>query len=88
MSSSLSLPHTPLFEALAGHPPTAPAIVHSVSGKSFTYGQLLNDIAAVKDQLLVSTGVNSQQDLEERRIAMLIENGYEYVGVSFSHKPF
>lgn len=77
-AACITLPRTPLFEALARQPQDKSAIIHSASGKTFSYGSLLADVAAVRGRLLGAAGT---EDLNEQRVALLIENGYEYVGV-------
>ena len=72
-----TLPKIPIFEAVASHNPKSTAIVHSLSGRSFTYGELLNDVAAAKDKLAQNTNGKATQG---ERIAFLVENGYDYVG--------
>lgn len=79
----LTLPRLPIFEALNSHPRSKTAIVHSKSGKSFTYGDLLVDTALYKDRLLKLSRAK-EEDLREGRIAFLVENGYDYVG-TLSH---
>ena len=73
----IALPRTPLFEALAAHDRASTAVVHSASGKTFTYASLLADVDDVRARLAAATGA---ADLREQRVALLIENGYEYVG--------
>lgn len=70
-----TLPKIPIFEAVASHDPNSTAIIHSLSGRSFTYGELLNDIAAAKDKLARNTNGKAT---EGERIAFLVENGYDY----------
>lgn len=72
-----TLPKLPIFEAIASHDPNSTAVVHSVSGRRFTYGELLKDIAEARDNLHKEAGTNS---LDGERIAFLVENGYDYVG--------
>ena len=72
-----TLPSLPLFEAIASHDPHSTVVIHSASGRRFTYGELLKDVADAKDRLhkeAPSTNINGQ------RIAFLVENGYDYVG--------
>lgn len=76
-----TLPKLPIFEAIARHDPNIPAIIHSSSQRTFTYGSLLHDVAAAKDHL--SKAANGQS-LRGERIAFLAENGYDYVGASYS----
>ncbi|KAL7272212.1 hypothetical protein RUND412_004992 [Rhizina undulata] len=83
MNGKLTLPKLPIFEALSKQPPSKPAIIHSASGKKFTYGSLLSDTAKLKNRLLAPDGPNGENaengDLKEKRIAVLVENGYDYV---------
>jgi hypothetical protein len=72
-----TLPRLPIFEALKKHDGKSTAVVHSISGRSFTYGELINDVAAAKYKL--QQNANGQRT-EGARIAFLVENGYDYVG--------
>jgi malonyl-CoA/methylmalonyl-CoA synthetase len=72
-----TLPRLPLFDALTRRDAQRTAVVHSLSGRTFTYGELVNDVAAAKDKLQRNTG---GQSAEGQRIAFLVENGYDYVG--------
>lgn len=69
-----------LFETLLQHNPDSIAVVHSLSGRSFTYGALLHDVAKAKQRLLSKTGKDDKSIVGER-IAFLIENSYDYVGM-------
>ncbi len=71
-----NLPRLPIFEALAGHDPRSTAVVHSASGRKFTYGELLRDVAEGKERLLKERGGK----MDGERIAFLVENSYDYVG--------
>ncbi|KAL2755757.1 hypothetical protein ACRALDRAFT_1057272 [Sodiomyces alcalophilus JCM 7366] len=71
-----TLPKLPLFEAIAGHDPDSTAVIHSLSGRRFRYGELLGDVTRARDQLLSATGKTS---LDGERIAFLVENSYDYV---------
>jgi malonyl-CoA/methylmalonyl-CoA synthetase len=71
-----TLPRTPIFNAIAKHDPASLAIVHSSSDRSFSYGSLLHDVAAAKDNL---TAIAGGKSLQGERIAFLAENGYDYV---------
>ncbi|KZM19535.1 catalytic [Ascochyta rabiei] len=71
-----TLPRLPVFEAIKQHDAQSTAVVHSLSGRRFTYRELLNDVAAAKDQLQRNTGGKSA---EGARISFLVENGYDYV---------
>ena len=72
-----TLPRLPIFEAIASHDPHSIVVIHSASGRKFTYGELLRDVAAQKDKLLPEA---SKQSLHGQRIAFLVENSYDYVG--------
>lgn len=75
MASSLS--KLPVFEAIAKHDPHSIAVIHSASGRKFTYGALLRDVAEAKDKLHEEAANNN---IEGQRIAFLVENSYDYVG--------
>lgn len=72
-----TLPKLPLFEAITRHDPKSTAVVHYPSGRSFTYGELVHDVADATEQLKEKAKGNS---LPGERIAFLVENGYDYVG--------
>jgi hypothetical protein len=72
-----TLPRLPVFEAIKKHDPQSTAVIHSLSGRRFTYGELVNDVAAAKDKLQRNTDGKSA---EGERISFLVENGYDYVG--------
>ncbi|PMD33712.1 long-chain-fatty-acid-CoA ligase [Hyaloscypha variabilis F] len=70
-----TLPRLPIFEALAGHDPKSTVVVHSASGRKFTYGELLSDVADGKERLLKE----GRGKIDGERIAFLVENSYDYV---------
>ena len=72
-----TLPKLPVFEAIAGHDPQSTAVVHSTSGRRFTYGGLLTDVTEAKDRLRQAAG---DTNMDGQRVAFLVENGYDYVG--------
>jgi hypothetical protein len=72
-----TLPRLPVFEAIAGHDQKSTAVVHSASGRRFTYGELLGDVAEAKDRLVREAGGRA---IDGHRIAFLVENSYDYVG--------
>jgi len=72
-----TLPRIPVFEAIASHDPQSTAVIHSKSGRRFTYGELLRDIADARNTIRHSAG---KQRMESERVAFLVENGYDYVG--------
>lgn len=76
-----TMPNNPIFQAILKHNPQSTAVVHSESGRTFTYGSLLHDVAAAKDRLLQTA---DGMPLAGERIAFLAENGYDYVGVHWT----
>ncbi|MCJ1336925.1 hypothetical protein MMC09_002203 [Bachmanniomyces sp. S44760] len=71
-----TLPKLAIFEAIASHDPQSTAVIHSTSGRTFKYGQLLHDVADAKEKLHQSAGGKA---LIGERVAFLVENGYDYV---------
>lgn len=71
-----TLPRLPIFEAIKKHDGKSTAVVHGLSGRTFTYGELVNDVAAAKDKLQRNAGGKSTAG---ERISFLVENGYDYV---------
>lgn len=72
-----TLPKLPIFEALKSHDPKTTAIVHYPSGRNFTYGELIHDVADATEEL---KGKAESNQLPGERVAFLVENGYDYVG--------
>ena len=81
-----ALQRSTLFETLQRHDADRTAVVHSLSGRSFTYGSLLHDVAAAKERLLRDTGRDDKSIVGER-IAFLVENSYDYVGAHTHPHP-
>jgi malonyl-CoA/methylmalonyl-CoA synthetase len=79
-----TLPRLPIFEAIASHDPQSTCVIHSASGRRFTYGDLLKDVADAKDKLVAEAGGKS---IDGERIAFLIENSYDYVGAHTLYIP-
>jgi malonyl-CoA/methylmalonyl-CoA synthetase len=73
-----TLPRLPIFEALAKHDLKTPAVVHNPSGRTFTYGELAHDVADSIETLKERAGGKS---LSGERVAFLVENGYDYIGM-------
>lgn len=78
------LPNTHIFRAIKDHDPASLAVVHSLSGRSFTYGNLTADVLRAKEDLLRKAG-QTKGKLSGERIAFMAENSYDYVGASFLH---
>ncbi|KAE8157489.1 hypothetical protein BDV40DRAFT_45667 [Aspergillus tamarii] len=77
-----SIPSLPLFLAAKKHAQTSSekvAVIDTTKNQQFTFGQLLADVAALKKQILEQLKLTETRDLEERRIAFLTPNGYDYV---------
>lgn len=72
-----TLPRLPIFEAVAKHDPESTAVIHSLSGRTFKYGELLGDVRRARDRLREASG---RENLDGERIAFLVENSYDYVG--------
>lgn len=72
-----TLPKLPIFEAISSHDPNSTVVIHSLSGRRFTYGKLIKDVAEAKQRLHTEADSN---DISGQRIAFLVENSYDYVG--------
>lgn len=78
-----TLPRLPIFKAISNHDKAFTSVVHSASGRTFTYGQLLRDVAIARVKLLDNSG---NQNLAGERIGFLAENSYDYVGAEYTQK--
>lgn len=72
-----TLPRLPVLEAISKHDPDSICVIHSDSGRTFTYGELLKDISQHSINLKERA---KKEDLAGERVAFLVENGYDYVG--------
>lgn len=75
-SSSHKLPNIPIFQAIKEHDPDSLAVIHSLSRRTFTYGNLIGDVLRAREDLRRKAGSN----LAGERIGFLAENSYDYVG--------
>lgn len=73
------LPNTQIFRAIKGHDPASLAVVHSLSGRSFTYGNLTADVLRAKEDL-EQNAARTKGKLSGERVAFMAENSYDYVG--------
>jgi acyl-CoA synthetase (AMP-forming)/AMP-acid ligase II len=76
----MPIPTLPLFAAAEQHARDNPdkiAVVDAAKQESFTFVQLLADAAALRKRIIEQLGLT--EDLDERRIAFLVPNGYDYV---------
>ncbi|KAJ9602521.1 hypothetical protein H2200_013064 [Cladophialophora chaetospira] len=71
-----SLRASPIFEAIANHDQASLAIVHSSSDRTFSYGNLVHDVAIASEKL---SAIAEGRPLAGERIAFLAENSYDYV---------
>lgn len=75
-----SLPELPLFVEARSHAlaePEKAAIIDRTRNQSFTYSELLNDVATFKAQ--IEQYLSSSETEEEARVAFLTPSGYDYV---------
>lgn len=70
-------PRSTLLAAIRNHDPESTAIVESASGQQFTYGTLSRDVFNTRLKILQRLG---KDDISGERVAMLVENGYSYIG--------
>ncbi|KAJ5184081.1 hypothetical protein N7492_001697 [Penicillium capsulatum] len=78
----MPVPSLPIFVAAQQHAQNDPekvAVIDATKQQSFTYVQLLEDAAALRKHILEQVGLTAAGDLDERRIAHLVPNGYDYV---------
>jgi malonyl-CoA/methylmalonyl-CoA synthetase len=78
---SSTLPKSTIFEALVRHEDHSTAVIHSESRRKFTYGELLKDVSTTKSSLLDTAGEHAPGS----RVALLVENGYDFVGMIPRH---
>lgn len=81
MASTLTLPNLPIFDSISRHDPSSIVAAHCLSGRTFRYGELLPDVCRLRDQIQDAA---PKSDLRGERIAFLVENSYDYVGMSLS----
>lgn len=77
---TVSLQHSAFLEAIQKHEPSSVAVVENDSHTSFSYGSLLHSIVRAKELLLLKTG-KSERSISGERIAFMVENGVDYVGM-------
>ncbi|PHH78875.1 hypothetical protein CDD80_6084 [Ophiocordyceps camponoti-rufipedis] len=75
-SASASSSSPSILRAVAQHDPASTAVLHWPSGRAFTYGHLLVDVVRTRDRL---RGAAPGRDISGRRVAFLLENGYDFV---------
>ena len=74
-----TLPDIPIFRALQNNDPSSLVVTHSVSSRSFTYGNLVADVLHAKEELERKAS-KPLGKLNGERVAFLAENSYDYVG--------
>lgn len=77
-----TLPKLPLFDAISRHNPDTTAVTHCLSGRTFRYGELLPDVARARERIYAAAG---KSDIRGERVAFLVENSYDYVGMTELH---
>lgn len=77
---AISLHRSAFFEAIQKHDPSSVAVVENDTGECFSYRSLLQSITRAKELLLLKTGKNNQT-ISGERIAFMVENGVDYVGM-------
>ena len=78
----MPLPSLPIFLAAQQHAQNDSAkiaVIDTTKQQSFTFTQLLEDTAILRKKILELLGLTASGDLDERRIAFLVPNGYDYV---------
>jgi acyl-CoA synthetase (AMP-forming)/AMP-acid ligase II len=85
--AAASLRPSAFLSAIQSHDPDSIAVVHSISGRQFTYGALLHDIAAAKQKVLSAIG-RKEDELAGERVAFLVENSYDYVGMQYHYNQW
>ncbi|KAJ5200809.1 AMP-dependent synthetase/ligase [Penicillium cf. griseofulvum] len=80
----MPIPSLPLFTAAEQHAqnPEKIAVIDTTKQESFTFVQLLADAASLRKRIIEQLGFIG--DLEERRIAFLVPNGYDYVATQWA----
>lgn len=73
---SSTLPNIPIFQSLKDHDPDSLAVIHSLSQRTFTYGNLVGDVLRAREDLRRKAG-----DVTGERVGFLAENSYDYVGL-------
>jgi malonyl-CoA/methylmalonyl-CoA synthetase len=73
-----TLPNLTIFQEIAKHDQASTAIIDSNSEQSFSYGGLLQDVVAAKQDI---SEIEVGSNLQGERIAFLAENNYNYTGM-------
>lgn len=71
--------------SIAGHDPESTAVIHSSTGRRFTYGELLQDVVLAKDSLNATTKRNN---LKGKAVGFTAERTYDYVGTQENTSSF
>lgn len=77
---AIMLERSAFLEALEKHDPASTAIISYEPECKNTYGNLLQDVARTKLRLL-HLAERNDRTIAGERIAFLVENGYNYVGM-------
>lgn len=79
---AVTLHHSAFLEAIRKHDPSSVAVVETGSGACFSYNALLQSVARAKELLLLKSG-RSDASISGERIAFMVENGFDYVGMKY-----
>ncbi|KAK2733662.1 hypothetical protein FQN57_002059 [Myotisia sp. PD_48] len=75
-----SLPDISILRSITSHNPDSASVIHSGSGRTFTYGNLVADIILALERLRrVSEKPSTPIQLRGKPVAFLAENSYDYV---------
>lgn len=81
-TTTTTLPNIPIFQALKDHDPNSLSVLHSLSHRTFTYGNLIGDVLRAREDLRSKAG-----DIAGERVGFLAENSYDYVGMFTQISP-
>lgn len=91
LTDDFTIPDLPLFLEARSHAlvdPQKAAIIDKTRDQSFTYSELLNDVAVLRCQIqqYIYSNLGSTQPAteEEPRVAFLAPSGYDYVRVQWA----
>ncbi|KAK2838280.1 hypothetical protein FQN49_006437 [Arthroderma sp. PD_2] len=74
------LPNFPFFRPLVSHDSQSTSVVHSASGRTFNYGNLIGDVILAQNKLEALGDRHSKEsNIHGKPVAFLAENSYDYV---------
>lgn len=78
---AVTIQRSAFLEALAKHDPSSVAVIDSASGTSYSFGALLQAVVRARELLLLKAG-RASHALSGERVAFMVENGIDYVGMT------